>query len=52
MNLIPEYREVLPLFFKRVTEDNPKLSQKKRKRMAEELARQFVVELKMGVIPK
>jgi len=50
MHLIPEYKEVLPLFFKRVTEDNPDLPQKKRKKMAEELARQFVVELKLGTI--
>lgn len=50
MNLIPEYREVLPLFFKRVTEDNPRLGQKERKRLAEKLAREFVVQLKMGAI--
>lgn len=50
MKLIPEYAEVLPLFYKRVTEDNPRMGKKERRRMAEGLARQFVVELKMGAI--
>lgn len=47
---VPEYREALLVILERVKADHPDWSVKKQRKCAEKLARDFVVELKFGLI--
>ena len=52
MNQLREYKDAYRTFCHLVDRDHPKWPMKKKLKEVERLARQFVVELKLGILSK